>query len=73
MKSNLLLIAALLAACAVTEYGPAKWGWSGELARPYGAECFGQNGCNYYWCPQHPCPETTDGGTTTDSGTTQPQ
>lgn len=57
----------LLMACAAIEPGPVKFGWSGDLAKPHGAECIGKTQCDYYWCPT-PCPDAgstqnADGGT----------
>ena len=63
----LCLLLVLLAACATTEPGPVKFGWSGDLAKPHGAECIGKTACDLYWCPT-PCPDAgstqnADGGT----------
>ena len=62
----LCLLLILLAACATTEPGPVKFGWSGDLAKPHGAECIGKTACDLYWCPT-PCPDAgstqnADGG-----------
>lgn len=66
---SLALALALLLSCAHTpqEAPPVKpptpLRWQGELVRGVVKACEGADACEYYWCPQHPCPEVLDMGT----------
>ena len=63
MAMRRVLAFSLLLSCADAPQPAPEKRWQGELVRGVVKACEGADACEYYWCPQHPCPEVSDMGT----------